>query len=258
MPGLDRMLAVSIGVVCVVWLARRVDLDAADALEIARRRLVGEGRSSSGAETSDVAREAAGSRSAKSIRERVEEALDIVDEAHTGSVSLAELTHLMRLAGANPTEAEGATYRKVLREAGETSVKADTLEAVMEQFESAHPPEAEHEEALQAWIVIDKDGDGVVAGAEIASLVRMVTTLGEPLMDEEAAELVSDLDSDGNGCARAWTLARRHSPLKRACASVPVVCGVCREISYAEFMTLLRHDGEHDTPSADEEGEEDG
>ena len=170
----DRMLVVSIGVVCVVWLARRIDVDASAALSIARRRLVGEGHSGEarGEKESGAAREAVGSRS---VRARVAEALEIVDEARTGAVSLAELTRLMRLAGANPTEAEGASYRQLLREAGETSVSAATLEAVVEQHERAHPPESERAELLEAWRVVDTDGDGVVAGAHHGSTRMHVT-----------------------------------------------------------------------------------
>ena len=63
--------------------------------------------------------------------------------------------------------------------------------------------------------MIDLDGDGVVSrGREMKSLVEILTTLGEPLTDEETDAFLDDVDLNKDG-----------------------------QISHDEFMHVLAEDG---------------
>ena len=115
------------------------------------------------------------------------------------SVSLAELTTLLRLAGANPTEAEGAMHRKRLSDAGFEAVTASILEDVLAAHVAIHPPEEESREVWQAWDTIDEDGDDRVSGDEVSRLRTLLTTEGEPLDDDELATFLEDIDANGDG-----------------------------------------------------------
>lgn len=134
-----------------------------------------------------------------------EEAIAALSEAggaSEGFVSLAELGTLLRLLGANPTEAEVVEYRQILRDAGYHAVTASAIEKLLIVHDQLHPPSKEREENEKAWQAIDEDGDGVLQGSELTQLVKLLTTVGEPLTDEETAEFIAELDADSNGIVR--------------------------------------------------------
>ena len=114
------------------------------------------------------------------------------------ALSVETLLLLMRLAGADPSEAEGALYFEDLRRAGVQVVTVQVLEGVLEQHAVHHPPEGKRVAAEDAWEVIDTSGDGFVRGEERRRLVEMLTTTGEPLSEEETAEFLQAIDTDGD------------------------------------------------------------
>jgi Ca2+-binding EF-hand superfamily protein len=134
----------------------------------------------------------------------------------------------MRLAGANPTEADGENYRRELRDAGVTGLTVDVLRQVLESHAAAHPALQERTELEEAWRVVDSNGDGVVSGAERVELVRMLTTMGEPLTDDEMNGFLVEVDADADGisaratywpvlaawCSGASTAASGWSPIR--------------------------------------------
>lgn len=120
------------------------------------------------------------------------------DEEGTGLKGFAELATYMRLAGANPSEAEVDQYTRLLRHSGERGFTARSLGDVLESFYREHPPEERREELSDTFLMIDVDGDGVLRGAEIADLEHMLTHLGEPLSEEELREFLVGLDEDGD------------------------------------------------------------
>ena len=52
------------------------------------------------------------------------------------------------------------------------------------------------EELLEAFRVLDKDGDGVIGHDE---LKQVMLVLGESLTDMDVEELIGEVDSDGDG-----------------------------------------------------------
>ena len=108
-----------------------------------------------------------------------------------------------------PSQAEGVAIRQRLREAGVTSVDAAVLSAVLAEWEAAHPAAQQRSEMLDAWDVVDEDGDGRVSGTERVRLFEMLTTYGEPLTDEEAEAFFAELDGVRAHSARALCCARR-------------------------------------------------
>ncbi len=127
------------------------------------------------------------------------EAIAALDTLSTGEVGLAEVATLLRLAGANPTDAEVVLYRTWLREQGAHAVTVEHLEALLRLHAAEHPPEEELAGIESAWEVVDQDGDGAVRGAEMQALATMLTTLGEPLSDDELEEFLGAVDADGDG-----------------------------------------------------------
>ena len=59
--------------------------------------------------------------------------------------------------------------------------------------------DAETREALATWNAIDVNADGVVAGDEMDSLGTLLTTVGEPLSDDELEAFIADVDKNGDG-----------------------------------------------------------
>ena len=131
-----------------------------------------------------------------------EDAIAAISEAGALEASLAELGTLLRLAGANPTEAEVVEYRQLLRGAGYEAVTSGALQQILTMHQQRHPPTKEREENEKAWRAIDEDGDGVLRGAELTQLIELLTTVGEPLTDEETAEFIAELDEDSDGVVR--------------------------------------------------------
>lgn len=127
------------------------------------------------------------------------EAVAALDAAGGGAVSLAELTLLLQLTGRNPTIADGERYRERLRGAGVEAVTGAVLEEVLRWHEDDHPMEEEAASIEAAWSVIDTNGDGVVRDGEMAALLELLRTKGEPLTDDEVEEFVSAVDGDGDG-----------------------------------------------------------
>ena len=92
---MERALIIAIAAVGVVWLARRIELHNISTVVGVE-------------ETSEV-------------RIRAAEAIAAVGDGAAGEVSLAHLNSALRLAGANPSEADGERYRRSLRDAGVTA-----------------------------------------------------------------------------------------------------------------------------------------
>ena len=52
------------------------------------------------------------------------------------------------------------------------------------------------EEVINAFKVLDKDGQGIISSTELRHLM---TTLGDKLTEEEVDEMIKEADFDGNG-----------------------------------------------------------
>ena len=91
----------------------------------------------------------------------------------------------------DPSEAKEAAAREAARERGQQAY---------ERAEAHHRArDAETREALATWNAIDVTADGVVAGDEMDSLGTLLTTVGEPLSDDELEAFIADVDKNGDG-----------------------------------------------------------
>ena len=136
-----------------------------------------------------------------SIRLDVSSAIKAVESAGSGSAGLNQLELLMQLAGANPTRREVQDLLVHLKQASILAITPTVLYSVLDRFYDAadHAPGGSGATLDDAWRVIDRDHDGKVAGAEIDHLTTMLTTLGEPLTQEEMEDLLSTMDVDQDG-----------------------------------------------------------
>ena len=73
------------------------------------------------------------------------------------------------------------------------------VEAVLEAHHHVHPAPKERSELLDAFRVVDTNGDGEISGGEVPELVQMLTTMGEPLTDDEMEDFMQSIDEDGDG-----------------------------------------------------------
>ena len=179
----ERTLLVSIALASVAWVARRIG---------ARSTVVASRSYPSDLSIDEPNR---GERPSK----RAEEVFSIMDENSNGARALAELGTYMRLAGANPTQAEVERFIEQLRQDGKHVFTAQELGAVLEWHYKEQPYEKQRSELEDAWEIVDSDGDGMVRGAEMGDLVYMLTHLGEPLSDEEMSEFLKDMDINEDG-----------------------------------------------------------
>jgi len=206
---LESILAMAICCLAVVWVVRRIDHVGVSSQDFRRRKL-DENRAEALRPISSDGEATASSAAEFAFRERLmpEDALRAVDEsadAHTISVpraaSLAELSTLLRLCGADPSDADVTRYRQQLRSAGVQALSLAVLIDIVRQYFEEHPPEQHMAELLEAWAVVDQDGDGVITSTtnEMHHLVQMLTTMGEPLTDDETEEFLREMDADRNG-----------------------------------------------------------
>ena len=137
---------------------------------------------------------------------RLVAAIAAVDQTGSGSVELQQLELLMQLVGANPTKREVRELQDSLiedfaRMGKPQAITPALLRMVLDRFYGmpGHSPGEEHMALEQAWDVVDQNADGKVAGSELSDLTTMLTTLGEPLSEEELQELLTDMDANHDG-----------------------------------------------------------
>lgn len=178
-------MALSLAVLAIAWVARR--FDSADAFEPAPFIFSGVDEAGNIDPAQRIDDTALLKRAAEALR-------------HVDSNSLADLGTVMRVAGSFPTEADVVKYRQQLRMAGFKAMTPEALTVVLRDFFNHNPPEQQRTEILEAWNLVDVDGDGVIsAGAEMKHLVEMLTTMGEPLSDDEMEEFIKEMDVDRDG-----------------------------------------------------------
>ena len=224
MQQLERILIVAIAGLSVVWVVRRAPtqpfsfgdgmLDRGDlsrSKSNALRKSRGSssssgGNSESGGGGSSSSSGQQGPTNVEDVRSKPVEpefermsAADVLAElGSSGAASLDQLKAAMRFMGASPTEAEAGLYHAELVREG-AALTVPLLESIMARHREAHPPEQERAELQEAWGVIDGDGNGRVEGVERADLIELLTTVGEPLTDEEMQLFLQDVDANGDG-----------------------------------------------------------
>lgn len=124
------------------------------------------------------------------------ECFALFDQKNEGTILRSDLGNALRALGQNPTEAE------VQEMIGQCEVKDAPEPLNLDEFITligtrGLKSEMEMEDELEdAMRVFDKDGSGIIDADELKAALR---NLGEPIDDDDIAELlkVAEVDSDG-------------------------------------------------------------
>ena len=110
-----------------------------------------------------------------------------------------QLEHLMQLTGLNPSKRDARAHAEALRTLGYDEITPDALQRAVEAFRDEHPPEDEAAAIEDAWSVMDSDGDGVLRGDELPTMLNLLMTKGEPLSMEETKDFLEEIDANADG-----------------------------------------------------------
>ena len=117
----------------------------------------------------------------------------------TVELTEANLEQAMQMAGANPTKGEVRAHVSSLRGSGIAEISPAVLRKAMDHHRTMYPPERQEHEMEEAWSVVDRNGDGKIAGEEVDDLLQLVTTLGDTLTGAEAEDMIGHLDANEDG-----------------------------------------------------------
>ncbi|GMG40346.1 unnamed protein product [Ambrosiozyma monospora] len=117
----------------------------------------------------------------------------IFDKDGDGRISAAELGTVMRALGQNPTQQELNDLVNEIDTNGNSAIEFSEFLTMMARQIKEQDIEAE---ILEAFKVFDSDGDGKISPTE---LIRVLTTIGERLTEDEAKQMVEAADTDRDG-----------------------------------------------------------
>ncbi|KAL5271755.1 hypothetical protein ACHWQZ_G000080 [Mnemiopsis leidyi] len=121
------------------------------------------------------------------------EAFAMFDKDGDGSISVAELGHVMRSLGQNPTDHE---LTEMIREADDDNNGSVDFEEFLLLMSKKMSMLDIDQELLEAFSVFDKDGNGFIDQDE---LTNVLASLGEDLDEEQVKEMMRQADKDGDG-----------------------------------------------------------
>lgn len=117
-------------------------------------------------------------------------AFSLLDKDHDGVINVKDLGIVMKSLGMNPTDTE---LKEILSD-------ADTENGVIcfkDFLSMMTESEISSKEVDEAFKLFDEDGDGLITAADIH---RILTCLGENPTKAMVDKLISEADSDGDGC----------------------------------------------------------
>jgi len=125
--------------------------------------------------------------------DEIKECFDVFDKDKDGKISAEELGTVIRALGKNPLQSEIAEMIK--DNGGEASlINFSTFKDFFKRrMKKPHDQEKEMREAFKA---MDKDGQGLILEAELR---QILTTLGEPLENDEVEALLRDIETNADG-----------------------------------------------------------
>lgn len=132
----------------------------------------------------------------KNCIETWREAFDIFDKNKDGHISLRELDTVVRSMGLNPSMKDLRSFIKEVDQNRDGKIQFEDFKILMSKFYVNNSPEEQQKDIEGAFKIFDKNGNGVIEKAE---LLRIATTLGEPLTEEEAEQMMKIADSNKDG-----------------------------------------------------------
>jgi len=125
--------------------------------------------------------------------ESFKSAFALFDKDGSGSISADELGTVMRSLGETPTDAQVKQMVAEVDESGDGEIDFDEFCGMMKK---KMRESNEEEELKAAFRCFDQDRSGTITKAE---LVKILTTLGQPLTPTQVEEVWSEADRDNSG-----------------------------------------------------------
>lgn len=116
----------------------------------------------------------------------------------------SDLGTLARAVGEAPTETKLSEALSALSKADGGTVTFDEFVFAVKRFRE-HCPRPSAAQLEEAFRMLDKSGTGRISIAEVKGAL---TTLGEPLGEEELEKVIAEIDVDKDGRVGCVTLAR--------------------------------------------------
>ena len=121
------------------------------------------------------------------------EVFDLFDKDKDGAIETKELGHVLNALGVNPTQSE---LLEMINEVDVDGLGKIKFQAFLELYKRKKNASDSEEDLIEAFKVLDKDGNGIIEASELRHLL---TNLGNALSEEEADEMVREVDIDGDG-----------------------------------------------------------
>jgi calmodulin len=102
----------------------------------------------------------------------------------------------MKSLGQAPTEAEVADMIHDVDENGDGEIDFQEFLVMMSRKLGDGAQSSQEDELRQAFKVFDKDGNGTI---DVAELKLVMQQLGEPLNDQQLADMMKEADLNGDG-----------------------------------------------------------
>eukprot|EP00759_Apiculatamorpha_spiralis_P028760 PhF_6_TR31253/c0_g1_i1/m.45799/K02183/CALM; calmodulin len=123
-------------------------------------------------------------------------AFALFDKSGDGSINAEELGYALRMNGMSPTEEEVAQMLQQCDADKSGVIEFNEFIVLMMKAFEAQANRNPEEEVKQAFMALDKDGDGFISAA---LLRKILTSLGEPISNSEVDEILRIADQDGDG-----------------------------------------------------------
>ena len=115
------------------------------------------------------------------------------DKDKDGAITARELGNMMRSIGQNPTDEEVNAMIKEVDLNSDGKIELDEFITLM----ARNSPDTQTEdEVINAFRVFDKEGNGLIATAE---LKHIMMTIGDKMTEAEADEMIHEADIDDDG-----------------------------------------------------------
>ncbi|UJR16517.1 hypothetical protein I4U23_003419 [Adineta vaga] len=126
----------------------------------------------------------------------------LYDKDSDGAINPKVLGNVMRTLGQNPTEDELKGLINEFDCDGKGLIDFDEFLQMMAKRAKEHN---EEDELIEAFRVFDKNRNGFI---KVAELKHVMTNLGEQFSSDEVDEILSEIDTTGNGIIRYEELVK--------------------------------------------------
>jgi len=120
---------------------------------------------------------------------------DYFDNDHSGFIEIKELGNLMRALGHNPTDQDLADLINKVDVNNDKKIDFKEFKTLMNE-RKADSTDITDIEIIEAFRTFDKEGNGFLSRND---LKHIMTSLGEPISDKDADEILNVAEVDGDG-----------------------------------------------------------